>query len=232
MILINPKNYDVNISSLKIGDEDIIFNEKAKNLGVYLDKDLNMNFQITNLSKAIYLEIRKLKHISKFVSNSCLKTLAASFILSRLDYCNALYKNLNKYQIDQLQKLQNFAAKVVMSKSLYDHVTPCLIELHWLPVSFRIDFKIAVLSFKCLHDLAPTYLSDLIEEYHPSRNLRSSTQKLLKKKVVKFEKLGKKSFAYSAPQVWNSLPFYLRNETSLEVFKKNLTTFYFKMAYH
>ena len=232
VVLINPKNYDVNISSLKIGDEDIIFNEKAKNLGVYLDKDLNMNFQITNLSKAIYLEIRKLKHISKFVSNSCLKTLAASFILSRLDYCNALYKNLNKYQIDQLQKLQNFAAKVVMSKSLYDHVTPCLIELHWLPVSFRIDFKIAVLSFKCLHDLAPTYLSDLIEEYHPSRNLRSSTQKLLKKKVVKFEKLGKKSFAYSAPQVWNSLPFYLRNETSLEVFKKKLKTFYFEMAYH
>ena len=232
VVLINPKNYDVNISSLKIGDEDIIFNEKAKNLGVYLDKDLNMNFQITNLSKAIYLEIRKLKHISKFVSNSCLKTLAASFILSRLDYCNALYKNLNKYQIDQLQKLQNFAAKVVMSKSLYDHVTPCLIELHWLPVSFRIDYKIAVLSFKCLHNLAPTYLSDLIEEYHPSRNLRSSTQKLLKKKVVKFEKLGKKSFAYSAPQVWNSLPFYLRNETSLEVFKKKLKTFYFEMAYH
>ena len=95
VVLINPKNYDVNISSLKIGDEDIIFNEKAKNLGVYLDKDLNMNFQITNLSKAIYLDIRKLKHISKSVSNSCLKTLAASFILSRLDYCNALYKNLN-----------------------------------------------------------------------------------------------------------------------------------------
>ena len=111
VILVNPKNYDVNISSLKIGDEDVIFNEKAKNLGVYLDKDLNMNFQITNLSKAIYLEIRKLKHISKFVSNSCLKTLAASFILSRLDYCNALYKNLNKYQIDQLQKLQKFCSK-------------------------------------------------------------------------------------------------------------------------
>ena len=134
VVLINPKKYDINISSIKIGDEDIIFNDKAKNLGVFLDKDLTMNFQITNLSKAIYLEIRKLKNISKFVSQSCLKTLAASFILSRLDYCNALYKNLNKYQIDQIQKLQNFAAKVVLSKSIYEHVTPCLIELHWLPI--------------------------------------------------------------------------------------------------
>ena len=119
-----------------------------------------------------------------------------------------------------------------MSKTLYDHVTPCLIELHWLPVSYRMDYKIAVLSFKCLHGLAPAYLSDLIEEYHPSRNLRSSSQKLLKKKVVKFEKLGKKSFAFSGPQVWNSFPFYLRNETSLEVFKKKLKTFYFEMAFH
>ena len=232
VVLINPKKYDINVSGLKIGDEDILFNERAKNLGVFLDKDLSMNFQISNLSKAIYLEIRRLKHISRFVSESCLKTLAASFILSRLDYCNALYKNLNKNQIYQIQKLQNFAAKVVLSKSIYEHVTPCLIELHWLPVSFRIDYKIAVLTFKCLHGLAPTYLSMLIEEYHPSRNLRSSSQKLLKKKVVKFERLGKKSFAFSAPEVWNSLPFHLRSEKSLEIFKNNLKTFYFKEAFY
>ena len=152
--------------------------------------------------------------------------------MSRLDYCNALYKNLNKYQIHQIQKLQNFAAKVCLSKSLYEHVTPCLIELHWLPISFRINYKIAVITFKCLHGLAPSYLSEIIEEYHATRTLRSSSQKLLKKKVVKFEKLGKKSFAFSAPEVWNSLPFYLRNEPSLEVFKKNLKTLYFEQAFY
>ena len=225
IILINPKKYDVNVSSLKIGDEDIVFNDKAKNLGIFLDNELSMNFQISNLSKAVYLEIRRLKQISKFVSESCLKTLAASFILSRLDYCNALYKNLNKYQIEQIQKLQNFAAKVVLSKSMYEHVTPCLVELHWLPVMFRIDYKIAVLTFKCLHGLAPEYLSDLIEVYQPSRNLRSASQNLLKKKTVKFVRLGEKSFSFSAPEVWNSLPLSLRNESSLNVFKKNLKTF-------
>ena len=78
-----------------------------------------MDCHITNLSRAIYLEIRRLKQISKFVSENCLKTLAVSFILSRLDYCNALYKNLNKCLIQKLQKLQNFAAKVVLSKSIY-----------------------------------------------------------------------------------------------------------------
>ena len=169
--------------------------------------------------------------IYDFHSNG-LKTLAAaSFILSRLDYYNALYKNLNKYQIEQIQKLKTFAAKVVLSKSIYEHVTPCLIELHWLPVSYRIDYKIAVLTFKCLHGLAPEYLSDLIEEYQPTRQLRSANQKLLKKKVVNFVRLGEKSFSFSAPEVWNSLPLFLRNETSLEVFKKNQKTFYFNMAF-
>ena len=156
---------------------------------------------------------------------------AASFILSRLDYCNALYKNLNKCQIEQIQKLQNFAAKVVLSKTIYDHVTPCLIELHWLPVSYRINYKISVLTFKCLYGLAPEYLSDLIEEYQPTRQLRSANQKLLTQKVVKYVRLGEKSFSFSAPEVWNKLPFFLRNEPSFEVFKKKLKTYYFNLAF-
>ena len=232
VILLNPKKYKLDVSHISIGQEDVNFTNAAKNLGFYIDEDLSMDCHITNLSRAIYLEIRRLQQISKFVSESCLKTLAASFILSRLDYCNALYKNLNKCQIQKIQKLQNFAAKVVLSKSIYDHVTPCLIELHWLPVSFRVDYKIAVITFKCLHGLAPVYLSELIEEYQPIRNLRSSSLKLLKPKVTKFKRLGHKSFAYSAPSVWNSLPLFLRNESSLEVFKKNFKTHFFKEAFY
>ena len=174
-LLVNPKKYQVDVSHFSIGDEDVVFTNAAKNLGFYIDEDLSMNSHITNLSKAVYLEIRRLRQISKFVSESCLKTLAASFILSRIDYCNALYKNLNKYQIDKIEKLQNFAAKVVLSKSIYERVTPCLLELHWLPVSFRIDYIKAVLTFKCLNGLAPKYLSNLIEEHKPMRNLRSSS---------------------------------------------------------
>ena len=231
VILINPKNYDVNVSNLLVGDEDVHFSDYAKNLGVFIDKDLTMDCQITNLSKAVYLEIRRLKHISNFVDENCLKTLAASFILSRLDYCNSLYKNLNKYQIEKLQKLQNFAAKVVSKKSLYDHVTPILIDLHWLPISFRVDFKIAVLAFKCIHNLAPSYLSDLVEIYSPNRSLRSSSLCLLKPIKTKFRKLGDKSFSFTAPKVWNVLPVSLRQEESLSVFKSKLKTYYFKKAY-
>ena len=232
VILINPKKYEIQFDHLDIGNESINFAESAKNLGVFIDKDLSMQCHLSNLSRSIYFEIRRLKHISKFVSESCLKTLATSFILSRLDYCNALFKNLNKYQLESLQKLQNFAAKVVLKKSLYDHVTPCLIELHWLPVQYRIDFKIALLTFKCINGLAPSYLSSLVELYVPARNLRSSSKVLLKPKITNFKKLGERSFSFCAPNVWNKLPFSITSEKSLDAFKKKIKTLYFKKAYN
>ena len=231
-VLINPKKYNIENDHILIGEEKVEFANAAKNLGVFIDNNLNMQCHVTNISKAIYLEIRRLKHMSKFVSESSLKTLASSFILSRLDYCNALFKNMNNYQFDKLQKLQNFAAKVVLGKSLYDHVTPCLIELHWLPVKFRVDFKIAVLTFKCLNGLAPHYLSCLIESYVPSRSLRSGSQSLLKPKVTKFKTLGDKCFAFTAPCVWNKLPLELRSEHSIEIFKIKFKTYDFKEAFY
>ena len=201
VMLVNPKCYKIEQDHLKIGDEKIFFSENAKNLGFNLDHNLSVDFHVKNLSKVIYLEIRKLKHMSKFVNENSLKTLAASYILSRLDYCNALFKNMPNYQFEKLQKLQNFAAKVVLKKSYYDHVTPCLIDLHWLPVKFRVDFKIAVLTFKCLNELAPQYLQDLIEIYNPPRALRSKSLKLLKTKTTKYKTLGDRSFLFRPPSM-------------------------------
>ena len=232
VILCNPKKYKLNVSEIKVGNDVVKFTDSAKNLGVFFDKDLSLDAHFVHISKAVYLEIRRLKHMSKFVSESSLKTLAASFILSRFDYCNSLFKNLKNSQIDKLQKLQNFAAKVILGKSLYDHVTPCLIELHWLPIRFRIDYKISLIVFKCLNGLAPPYLSELIEIYVPSRNLRSANLFLLKTKVTKYKTLGDRSFSYTAPTVWNALPLEIRKEKSIDIFKKRLKTFYFQAAFY
>ena len=232
IILCNPKKYNVNVSEIKVGNDVVEFTDSARNLGVYFDKDLSLDAHFVHISKAVYLEIRRLKHMSKYVSAGSLKTLAASFILSRFDYCNSLFKNLKNSQLDKLQKLQNFAAKVILGKSLYDHVTPCLIELHWLPIKFRIDYKISLLVFKCLNGLAPPYLSELIEIYVPSRNLRSANLFLLKTKVTKYKTLGDRSFSYFAPTVWNALPIDIRQENSISIFKKKLKTFYFQAAFY
>ena len=231
ILLINPKKYDIDVNNITIGNDCIAFSEHAKNLGVYISNDLSMKCHVTNLCKAIYLEIRRLKHMSTYVDENSLKTLAASFILSRFDYCNSLFKNINKDLLNKLQKLQNFAAKVILKKSIRDHVTPCLITLHWLPVQYRIDFKIAVLVYKCLNNLAPSYLSNLIELYSPQRTLRSSNSLLLSTNVGKFKTLGDRAFSVSAPTVWNALPLGIKRSPTLDIFKRDLKTHYFSMYY-
>ena len=169
--------------------------------------------------------------MSSFVDTNSLKTIASSFILSRLDYCNALFININDYQIDRLQKLQNFAAKSILKKSFRDHATPCLKSLHWLPIKFRIKYKIAVLAYKCLNNLAPEYLSSLVQLYSPSRTLRSSNSLLLTHRVCKYKTLGDRSFSVTAPIVWNELPLDLRRWSSLEIFKRDLKTYLFSICY-
>ena len=190
-----------------------------------------MHENINNVCKSLYLEIRRMKHMSKYLSENSLKTIASSYILSRLDYCNSLYVNITNENIQKLQKAQNYAARVIFKKCTYCHATPLLIELHWLPVKARIEYKLAVLTFKCLNDLAPIYLVQLIEKYSPPRALRSSNCNLLIEKKCNYKTLGERSFAVSAPRLWNSLPIQLRMAQSLENFKILMKTHLFRQYY-
>ena len=78
--------------------------------------------------------------------------------------------------IAKLQRIQNSAARLVTRTCFHDHITPVLQKLHWLPVRYRIMYKILILTYKCIHGLAPLYLQELIQEYKPTRNLRSSSK--------------------------------------------------------
>ena len=131
-----------------------------------------------------------------------------------MDYCNAVLSRCPTNVIDKLQKLQNCAARVVVGVRKFDHITPVHQELHWLPVTSRINLKIALMVFKCLHGQAPGYLTDLIVRYKPVQNL------------------GSRAFTYAAPSVWNSLPENLKLCDSLITFKNILKTYLFSEAYN
>ena len=115
--------------------------------------------------------------------------------------------------------------------SRYEHVTPLVIQLHWLPIEQRITFKIAVITFKALHGAAPSYITDLIKPYTPGRLLRSSNQLLLSTSKFNLKTYGGRSFTIAAPSVWNTLPFELRSCNSLSSFKSKLKTWLFKIGY-
>ena len=120
----------------------------------------------------------------------------------------------------------------VCRKKKSDHITPLLKDLHWLPVSQRINYKMSVFVYKCINDIAPSYLSDALERYTPARNLRSSMDRTIlvqTKRTYKF--IGCRSFYHLGPLVWNKLPRDIREAGSIETFKKKLKHHLFCIAY-
>ena len=118
-----------------------------------------------------------------------MQTLIHAFVSSRLDYCNALFSGLPNSTTKSLQLVQNAAARLLTRTRRFDHITPILAFLHWLPLTFRSELKVLLLPYKALHGSYPSYLKDLIIPYSPSRSLWSSGAGLLSLPKVK-KKIG------------------------------------------
>ena len=133
--------------------------------------------------------------------------------------------------MDKLQRVLNCATRVVACVGRREHITPTLINLHWLPIDESIEFKILLLTFKALRGLAPDYLSSLLQVYTSTRSLRSTNSSSLVIPPARLKTYGERAFVYSAPKLWNRMPFELKSETDLVSLKKQLKTFPFKRAY-
>ena len=116
---------------------------------------------------------------------------------------------------------------MITCKRKFDLVTPLLIELHWLPVLQRIVFKILLYTFKALHGVTPTYLTELISPYVPRRALRSADQLLLEQPTHKLKLIGLRAFSVCAPYLWNPLPFEIKSSASVSIFKLSLRHIFF-----
>ncbi len=112
-------------------------------------------------TKTAFFHLRNISKLWNMLSVSDAEKLVCAFMTSRLDYCNALLGGCPASSINKLQIVQNAAARVLTRSRKYGHITPILQSLHWLPVKFRISYKILLLAYKALNDLAPAYLTNL-----------------------------------------------------------------------
>lgn len=191
-----------------------------------------MNHHVLSVCRSAYYELRRISSVRRYLSTEATKTLVCSFVLSRLDYGNALLAGCPQYVLDKLQKVQNAAARLVFRARKTDHVTPLLYQLHWLPVPARIQYKIMSLTYTALFDCGPVYLSDLLHIYTPSRQLRSSSDtRTLCISSARTKSFGQRCFSYQSPLLWNSLPQEIRYAESSQSFKSSLKTYLFKSAY-
>ena len=118
--------------------------------------------QVDSVCKSAFYHLRNISHIRKFLSLKTTEILVHTLVSFKLDHCNSLWYNLPKYVVKKLQYVQNAAARLITCSCKHDHITPILSDLHWLPVSERIQSKILLLTFKALHQQSPTYIQDLV----------------------------------------------------------------------
>jgi len=196
----------------------------ARNLGVTFNSDLSFKEHISSTCQISFLHIRQLRQIRHLLDFNSAIALANSLVTSRLDYCNSLFFGLSNCSLSRLQRVQNSLARVILpSIKRYDHITPTLHKLHWLPIVQRITFKIATLTFQTLQHHSPSYLHELLTPHSARRSLRSSYQNQLI--VPRIDSAnGRRSFSYAAPSVWNSLPPSIRSLDSYQSFRSALKT--------
>ncbi len=157
--------------------------------------------------------------------------LIHAFMTSRLDYCNALLGGCFARLINKLQMVQNAAARVLTRTRKYDHISPVLSTLHWLPIKHCIDLKILLITYESLIGLAPQYLSELLSHYSPSRPLQSQNSGHLIIPRISKSTAGGRSLFYLVPKLWNNLPNTVREADTRCQFKSRLKTHLFNLAY-
>ena len=212
----------IKVNGLLLENECIRFPSVAKNLGVLLDSELTFKDQISQCAKNCYMTIRKISSIKSFLGTNQRKILLTSLVLSQLDYCNAILYNVNNVYLNQLQRVQNCAVKLIFNRRKYDSgLTNLFNSLHWLKVKQRITFKVLLLVHKCIYCQSPVYLNNLLT----ITNNFIRTGNIVSIKVNYSSSNG--AFSVCAPKLWNGLPTSIKLESSTILFKRKLKTHLF-----
>ena len=188
-----------------------------------------MNAHVSNIARTCYFEQRRLTSIRRFVTSIATATLVSAFILSRIDYCNSLLFGSTHDVTSHLQRIQNYAARVILRLPRSSSITTHLKSPHWLTVKVRSTYKVACLCYHCHSSSAPSYVTDMQHKKPLHTCFSLYTMLLLKGPAHSKATLGDRSFCSSS--VWNSIPNDVRCAPSLSSFKSRLKTYLLRSAY-
>ena len=221
------------VGSLSLGGHDIYPSRAVRDLGIYLDHNLSMRYHVDRVVARCFSTLRQLRSVRQYVTVDVFKTLVTSLLLTRLDYGNAVLHGLPANQLRRLQSVQNAAARLIFRLRRNAHITDALMSLHWLSIPERVTFKIAVLTYGAIHNVAPSYLTVFtpVSSVPGRRGLRSSDSQRLIVPRTRLSTVGDRAFPVAGAHVWNSLPANIVSAPSINIFRSRLKTFLFKLSY-
>ena len=204
-------------------------------MGLTLDCHLTTNAHVPNIARTCYFELRRLTSIRRILTSTATATLVSAFVLSRIDYCHSLLFCSTHDVRSHLQRIQNYAARVILRLPKSSSITIHLKSLHWFPVKVRGTYKIACLCYHCHSSTAPSYVTDMLHK-KPShtRNTRSSkySKPLLKRPAHSKATLGDRSFSFASSSVWNSISNDVSCAPSLSSSMSRLKTYLLSSVYN
>ena len=190
----------VRTDSLLVAGTVVSSVSEARNLGVWFDSKFQFQTHINKTCQSAFYYIYNIRRIRKFLSFEAAKTLVQALVISRLDYCNSVLYGIPAIHTNKLQRVQNAGSRLLTNKPRYSHITPVMVDLHWLPVRFRIIFKVILFTFKAVHGTAPTHITSLLSFKQSRYNLRSVGNNTLARPEIKSAKTtGDRAFAVAAP---------------------------------
>ena len=203
----------------------------VRDLGVLIDSNMTLSNHVNNVAGICFYQLRQLRIIRRSLTTDAAHSLVRALIHTRIDYCNGLLATGPKYLHEKLQSVLRAAARLVLQLPYRASVSGIMRgQLHWLEMPDRVRFKLCTLVYRCLHGLAPSYLSDFCTPATVHAHLRSSgtLERSLSTPRTKTKTLGPRGFYFASSAAWNALPVHLRDpELSLNSFKTKLKTHFF-----
>ena len=193
-------------TSITIGNTQIPYKQSVKNFGLTLECHLTMNAHVSKISQTCYFELRRLESICRFQTSTATSTLVSAFTLSRIDYCNSLLFGSTHDVTSHMQRIQNYAARVILRLLKSSSITTHLKSLHWLPVKVRSTYKIACLCYHFHSSTAPSYVADMLHKKPSHTRSSSYIMPPLNKPAHSKATLGDRSLSFASSSVWNSIP--------------------------
>ena len=151
------------LMKMTIGLTKVKTTTSARSLGVWFDRSMQFHINITKMCAMGHFYLYNIRRIRKHLTYESTRALTQATIIARLDYCNSLLYGCSDGQIKMLQRVQNMAARLICNSTWFCRITPLFFKLHWLPVKFRIKYKILLMTYKAIHGLSPDYIQSLVQ---------------------------------------------------------------------